>query len=407
MLTELKIRGAKPAAKPYRLYDRAGLYLQVTMAGSRLWRLKYRLVGREKLLALGAYPAVSLLEARELQAEAKRAIRHGRDPSAERRAMRQKATALAPVQSFEAVARDWHSRQAPRWTPSHAGEVLHTLEVHVFPTLGRLHINDITPPMVLSTLRQIEAGGAVASAHRVRGRMSKVFVYALACGIGQGDPAGVVKGALSPVVRGRQPAIIERDRLREMLRKVEAEPAHPVTKLGLRFLAISVARSFEVRGAKWDELEDFEGEAPLWRIPRSRTKTREEHIVPLSPEAVAVIRAVKPFSGRSPYIFPNVRHPFEPLSEGAIGALLNRAGYRNRHCPHGFRASFSTIMNERHPQDRDAIEKALGHKIAGAVRAAYMRSSFLDRRRELLAEWAGLLLAGAVDAEALVMGRRR
>jgi len=405
MLTDREIRAAKPAARPYRLYDREGLYLQVSTTGSRLWRLKYRVAGREKVLALGPYPEVKLAEARALVTDARRAIRQGRDPSAERRASRQ-LDSITPLQSFELVARDWHSRQALRWTPHHAAEVLGSLQRYVFPKLGAMHVNAITPPQVLAVLRDIEARPAIECAHRVRVRMSHVFVYALACGIGQGDPAAIVKGALSPIVKGRQPAIIDLDQLREMLGKAEAEPAHPATKAALRLLALTVVRPGELRGAAWSEIEGLDGEAPVWRVPAMRMKMRHEHAVPLSPEAVAVIRAIRPFTGRSPFIFPNSRHPHQPLSENALGYLLNRAGYHNTHCPHGFRTAFSSIMNERHGADYDAIEAALAHKVGG-VRGAYLRAPFLERRRVLMADWAGLLLEGAVGAEDLVCGRRR
>jgi integrase len=403
LLTDLKIRAAKPAGSPYKLTDQGGLYLLCTPQGSRLWRLKYRLGGREKLLSLGPYPEVRLGEARSLQAEAKRTLRQGQDPSTERKRLR---AGLTPSESFEALARERHARQAPRWTPHHAAEVLASLERYVFPKLGALHVNAITAPMVLAVLREIEARPAIEMAHRVRVRMSAVFVYALSCGIGQGDPAAIVKGALSPMVRGRQPAIIELHQLREMLRKAEAEPAHPATKAALRFLALTVVRPGELRGAAWAEIEGFDGEALLWRIPAARMKMREEHAVPLSAEAVAVIQAMKPLSGRAPFIFPNTRHAHRPLAENSLNYLLYRAGYHGKHCPHGFRAAFSSIMNERHPAEYDAIEAALAHKVGG-VRGAYLRAPFLERRRTLMAEWAGLLMEGAVDAQSLLLGPRR
>ena len=363
------------------------------------------LAGGKKLLALGAYPDIRLAEARELRDGHRASLRRGVDPSVERRIARS-LTAAQQVQSFEAMAREWHARQLPTWTERHAGDVLDSLEKHVFPTLGGLHVNAITPRLVLAALRTIEARPAIETAHRVRQRMSAVFVYAISCGVGETDPAAIVKGALSPIIKGRQPALIEVDELRSMLTKVEAEPAHPVTKTGLRFLALTIVRPGELRAARWDEFIDLDGKEPIWRLPASRMKMKSEHWVPLSAQAVAVIEAMRPLSGRGPFVFPNARHAHKPMSENALGYLLNRAGYHQRHVPHGWRAAFSSIMNERHPGDHDAIEATLAHTVPGA-RGAYMRASFLARRRELLTEWADLLLAGMPPAENLILGPRR
>jgi integrase len=403
MLTDRQIRAAKPAKRAYKLADAHGLYLYVTPKGSRLWRLKYRLAGVEKVLSFGPYPEVSLAAARDLQALARQHRREGKDPGAMKRAAI-KSTAGG---TFEAVARDWHARQAPRWVASHAREVLASLERWLFPRLGAVAITAIDPPMMLAALRAIEAEGALETCHRLRQRASSVFVYAISCGIGRSDPAAIVRGALAPIVdRQPMPALLDLAALSALLRRTEAAPGSPVVKCALRLLALTACRSTEVRGARWEEFEGLEGAAPLWRIHATRMKSGREHVIPLPRGALAVVEALRPLTGRTAFLFPNNHRLAAPMARGALVGLLNRCGYGGVHCPHGFRASFSSIMNERHPDAWDAIEAQLAHVVRG-VRGAYMRAPFLERRRELLAEWADLLLEGAIDATSLLLGPRR
>lgn len=308
--------------------------------------------------------------------------------------------------TFEQLAREWHARQAPGWDERHTWDVLNSLERDVFATIGKMTLDAITPRLVLTMLRRIEDRGAVETAHRVRQRISAVFVYGIACGQAETDPAAIVKGALSPVVKGRhQPAITYLDELRTMLAKAEAEPAHPTTKLALRLLVATVARPGELRGARWQEFELANGSS-IWRLPQERMKAGVAHIVPLTDPAVEVIETARALNGRSPYVFPNTRHGHKPMSENALGYLLNRAGYRGHYVPHGFRASFSSIMNEKHPEDADAIECCLAHAVGG-VRGAYMRAAFNGRRRELLDEWAQIVLKDLPPAAHLLEGPRR
>ncbi len=309
--------------------------------------------------------------------------------------------------TVEEVARAWHARQTPSWTERHAEDVISSLAGHVFPELGARPIVDITPAMVLTVLRKIEARPAVETAHRVRQRMSMVFVDAIASGLAQSDPAAIVKPALATIDRKRQPAITDLAQAREMLAKAEAIPAHPATRLALRFLALTSVRPGEVRAAAWSEFEELDGAEPIWRIPAERMKMKREHVVPLSRQALAVLAAIKPISARAPYVFPSTRWARKPMSENAIGYLLNRAGYHQRHVPHGWRATFSSVMNERFPADRAVIDLMLAHAPKDAVEAAYNRATHKARRRELAQVWADLLLDGAVPAEGLVAVRRR
>jgi integrase len=404
-LTDREVRAASPREKSHKLADGLGLHLLVTPAGSKLWRFKYRLAGREKQLAFGAYPEVSLREARDRRDEARAALRAGRDPSREKHLSRHMA-ALAVTQSFEALGRTWHGQQKPLWTERHADDVLGSLERLVFPTIGQMHVNSVTPPLALAVLREVEENHGGETAHRVRQRMSAVFVFAIASGIGQTDPAAIVRAALRPVVRGRMPAVTTLAETRQVIAAVEAIPAHPVTRAAHRFLALTLVRPGEVHGARWDEF-DLEGDQPVWSIPAERMKMKELHLVPLSRQAVAVLEAVRPFTGKYPLPFPNARFAHRPMSENALGYLLQRAGYSGRHVPHGWRATFSTVMNEMFAVDSDVIERILAHVPENKVRAAYNRAAYLDRRRELLQIWADMLLVGAQDVASVLLSPRR
>jgi integrase len=402
LLTDAEIARQKPARRPLKAYAGGGLYLCTLPTGTRSWRLKYRRARREQTLTLGLWPAVSLAEAQKRADAARRDLAAGLDPR----------LALAPSRpaafgrDFETVARAWHARRKDRWSAGYGAEVLGSLEADVFPRLGALDVARISPRMVLQVVRAIEARDAIDQAHRVRQRIGAIFLYAQAEELCTSDPAAPIKAALTPLVPGRLPALIDLPDLVTMLRKAEAEFCFPVTKAALRLLALTAVRPGEVRAAAWNEFEGLDGEAPLWRLSPMRMKTAREHVVPLAPAAVDLLRAMRPLTGRCPFVFPNIRHAHKPLGENAVGYLLNRAGYHGRHCPHGFRAAFSSIMNERHPADHDAIEAALAHTVPG-VRGRYLRAPFLKRRRELAAEWADLILAKGLDAKDLLLGPRR
>lgn len=412
MLSDTKIRGAKRAARPYKLADGGGLYLFVSTSGGKVWRLKYRFGGKEKLLSLGRYPDVSLAAARAQRDEAKRNLRDGRDPSAVKKEQAE-AAVVAASNTFEKVARAWFDVNKGQWTDTHASDVIGSLERDVFPDLGAVPIGEITPPRVLKVLRAIEARPAIETARRIRQRMSAVFVYGIASSLCETDPAALVQKALARPLKGRQPAITDLAKAREMLRTAESIPAHPVTKLGLRFLALTVVRPGIVCSTPWTELNAIDDET--WCIPAERMKLRKERknddrydfLVPLPRQALEVIEALRSLTGRCPYAFPNARHSHRPMSENAIGYLLNRAGYHHKHVPHGWRATFSTIMNERFKEDRHIIDLMLAHVPKDKVEGAYNRAAYLSRRRELAQIWADLLLEGMLPAHALLNGPRR
>ena len=388
-LSNAAVKAARPRSRAYKMFDERGLFLFVTPGGLRSWRLKYRIEGREKLLCLGQWPDLQLLDARDRAEEARALILQGVDPSGTARTARQ-------VHTFEAVARQWHALQLERWTERHASDVLDSLVRDVFSDIGPLPIGAITAPAVLQVLRDVERRGSIETARRIRQRISAVFAFAIAEGIADQDPAAIVGKALRPAPPARrQPALIDLAEARELLAACDRAGGPPIVRLASRFLALTAVRMGALIGATWDEFEQLDGSAPLWRIPAARMKLKKarkadaanDHIVPLSAEAVAVLRQVREigYDTHSSAVFP--------IRPAAIGALYSRAGYAGRHVPHGWRATFSTILNERFPEQRAAIDMALAHTPKGESEseAAYNRAQLLDQRRDLFQQWGAML----------------
>ncbi len=400
-LSDLAVRKAKPAAKAYKLTDGSGLHLYVSPSGGKLWRLRYERGGKEQLLSLGPYPDVSLADARETRDTARQALRRGDDPALIKRSGRVHA-AKQETETFEAMAREWHQLQKPGWTPIHTLDVLNSLERDVFPAIGKSPIRKITAPEVLAVVRAVEGRGSVETARRLRQRMSAVFGFAMATARADQDPAAPIKGVLAPLRKGRQPAITSLPLARQILHKVDDTPANPATKLAMRLLALTVVRPGTLIGTPWTEFAALDEREPTWRIPAARMKMRammkddeaRDHFVPLSRQAVETISILHMLTGYTDFVLPNGRSAKKPASENALGYLLNRAGYHHRHVPHGWRATFSTIMNERFPADRSVIDVMLAHSPKDKVEGAYNRASHLARRRELAQAWADLITDG-------------
>lgn len=412
MLTDTEIRKAKPGDKPRKMSDGGGLYLAVSPTGSKLWRMKYRFADKENVLSFGPYPEVTLAEARAKRDEARALLRDGQNPSIEKR--KQKAAAIFDTgTTFEAVAREWHDENKSKWTAVHCYDVLHSLERDVFPSLGQLPIKSITAPMVLKALRAIEDRSARETARRIRQRMSAVFVFAIASGRGENDPAAIVQGAMKPIRKGRQPAVTDLEEAREILRKIDQQPSNPATRLAIRLLALTALRPGALATTPWEEINGLDG--ALWTVPASRMKLAlhlkddetRDHLVPLSRQALETIEALRPFTGATPYLFPNGRTSQKPMSENAMGYLLNRAGYHHRHVPHGWRATFSTVMNERYPLESRIIDLMLAHTPKDKVESAYNRAAHLARRTELAQEWADLLMVDQMPLDDVMGVRRR
>lgn len=424
-LTDAKVRNAKAAEKAYKLADGAQLYLHVSTAGNRVWRMNYQFGRNEqgkpvqKTLTIGAYPALSLKDAREARDVAKALLARGREPKPFDLFERAPAPADARP-TFKEVGSAWHALQAKQWSKVHAKDVLDNLTTKVFPVLGGTPIEDIQAPEVLALLQGIVDGGAIETALRTRQRISAIFVYGIAQSLASRDPAASLAVALPRKPKTKsQAAITNLDALRQMIVMCEAERCRAQTKLALRLLALTAVRPNELHGARWAEFEDLDGPDPLWRIPAQRMKgdadrkTEEDgdHLVPLAPQAVSVVKAMQPLTGELLLVFPSDRHVHRPMSADTLRALLIRAGYHQRHVPHGFRSAFSTIMNERVERawraaghngaspDRAIIDLMLAHVPRNKIEGAYNRAAYMARRRELAEEWADLLLKDMWSAE--------
>lgn len=417
MLTDLKCRLAKPRDRPYKIADERGLYLYVLPSGARSWRMKYRFADKEKRLTFGLYPEVSLTEARERRDAARRMVRDGIDPQIDKK-QRRAETHTSERNTLEAVARRWHAQQLPHWAPRYGQQVLDRFENDVFPRLGALPIKAITVPLLLGALRTIEARGAVETAHRVRQHLSDIFETAIAAGLATSNPAGGLRKALGKVRHGRRPAVLDVPAARRVLCQVEAEPAYAMTKLASRLLALTAVRPSVVRLAAPGEFEELDGAEPLWRIPADKMKltaaqkrdVRHEFLVPLSCQAVDVVRTAMTHAGTGPLLFPSVTKPRSPISDATLSNLYRAAGFTGQHVPHGWRSTFSTVMNalaamENRVGDREVIDLMLAHMAAG-VEPIYNRYAYMPRRRALAQEWADLLLPNCSPAGALFDGDR-
>ena len=338
-------------------------------------------------------------------------------------------------QTFEAVARDWYEQQLPRWKPVHANDVITSLERDVFPHIGALELGEIDEPVLLAVLRKVEARGAIETARRLKQRVGTVFVYARGLGIKVDNPAVAVGAALKPVPPAkRYPALVKVDGVRQLMHDVDRAQASPVTRLAARLLALTAQRPGMVRRMTWEQLsgidwKDALASSPeaLWTIPADEMKLELhlrddeafEHCVPLAPEAVATLRGVRWLTGRSPYVFLSSLSGLTPISENAIGYLYNREGYKGRHVPHGWRSSFSTIMNElterelgsdvRLLADRMIIDLMLAHTPPGmsASELRYNRAAYMERRRELAQEWANMIMEGTIPVAEIIESPRR
>lgn len=387
-LTVPQLQAAKPRAKPYKLADGLGLYVLVTPAGSRLWRFKYRHDGRERLLAFGAFPEVTVTEARARRDDARKKLRDGVDPGAERRAAQ---AAAAPIvgESLEALAREWHARQLHTWTEGHAHTTMRRLEAYVFPTLGKRLVREIEPGELLATLRRIEARGHLETAHRVHGIVREVFAYGIATGAAITNPATAVgRKALTPTKVRNLPAVTDPREVGALLRAIDDYPGTHIVRCAFRLAPLVFVRPGELRAAEWRE---FNLDAAEWRIPGERMKRGVAHIVPLARQALAILGETYALTGRGRYVFPSARGDDRPMSNAAITAALRRMGYdRQTMTWHGFRSIASTLLNEQ-GWNRDAIERQLAHGSDDEVRAAYNRAEYLPERRRMMQAWADYL----------------
>jgi integrase len=388
MLTDTKIKHLLPGDKTIRYFDGGGLYLEVTPAGGRYWRMKFRFLGKENRLSFGTYPQITLKEARVKRDEAKKLVANGQNPAIVKKD--KKRTALVEAgNAFEGIAREWIDTNKGKWTERHARYLLRRLEADIFPAFGQRPINQITPSEVLSTLRTIEARGATDLPNRVRSTISQVFRYAIITERCTTNPASDLQGALKPHKKQHQHAV-NSDNLPQLLRDIEGyntlAGGDVQTKLALQFLALTFVRTGELRGARWEE---FDLKTCEWRIPAERMKMRAPHVVPLAQQSLDILEQLRGINGHYPFVFAG-RSPQRPMSENTVLFALYRLGYRGRMTGHGFRAVASTLLNEMGYRP-DVIERQLAHKEANEVRAAYHRSEYLSERHKMMKEWADYL----------------
>ena len=378
MLTDAKVRSAKPTDKAYKLYDADGLFLFVSPSGSKYWRLRYHENGKEKLASFGKYPVVTLNEARLKKDEFKTALGRGELPT----------KAQKKGENFEQIAREWYLKKAPGWAESHAVKIMLGLVKNVFPFLGDRQMDTVTPPEVLALLRRIEARGAVDLAHRTRGIIGQIYRYAIATGRADRNPAGDLIGAIPPAQVQHYPALTEPAQVGELLRAIDAFTGTPHVRIALRLAPMLFVRPGELRKMEWAEL-DLPGRE--WCIPAAKMKTRNPHIVPLAHQTVELLNEL-PEIGK--YVFPNGgKDKSKAMSEAAINAALRRLGYdtKNEITAHGFRAIARTLLHERLRVDPVIIEHQLAHAVPDTLGQAYNRTKFLEERRKMMQTWADYL----------------
>ena len=385
-LTALKVRQAKPKDRPYKLFDERGLFLLVNPNGSKLWRFKYHYCQKEKQLSFGPYTDVSLAQAREARADARRQLVEGTDPSTARKA--RKAAVEVGVTTFEMVAREWLADMSLKWARSHYTKVARRLEREIFPSIGHLPIADIGPRDLLSPLRAIVDRGNRETARRVKQICGQVFRYAVATGLADRDITPDLIGALPPPVTRHHPSITDRGEIGGLLRAIDGYSGSPITKLALQLAPLVFVRPGELRGAEWSEVSIDLAE---WRIKAERMKMRTAHIVPLSNQATQLLKELRMLSGKSRYLLPSIRTIDRCMSENTLNAALRRLGYASGEMTaHGFRSMASTLLNES-GWNRDAIERQLAHAERDSIRAAYNYAEHLPLRREMMQAWADYL----------------
>ena len=387
-LTDTKVRSLKPREKAYKVSDFEGLFVLVKPNGSKLWQFKYRLFGKERLLSIGIYPDVSLAQARKVKEGARTMVATGNDPS-EAKQVEQRARREETGQIFGKIGAAFLEKQRKE---GKSKATLDKTEYHLRLAnrdFGRRPIAEITAPMILKTLRKVEAKGNYETAHRLRARIGSVFRYAVASGIAETDPTFALRDALIRPIRVHRAAITDPNALGQLMREIDVFDGQATTRIGLQLLAILAQRPGEIRNAKWEE---FDFKEAVWSIPAAKMKMRRDHLVPLPGQALALLEDLRELTGEGAYLFPSLRSWHRPMSENTLNAALRRMGYSGEEMTaHGFRASFSTLANESGLWNPDAIERALAHLEKNEVRRAYARGEHWEERVRLADWWARYL----------------
>ncbi len=398
-LTDIQCKNAKPAEKAYKKSDSHGLFLHVMPNGSRYWRLAYRFLQKQKLLALGVYPEITLVEARKKRDEARELLRAGIDPALNKQQKKHIAV-LSAENTFEAVAKEWHENNKSRWSKNYAINTLYRLEQDIFPVIGMLAINTITAPHLLSALTQIQKRGAIEVAHRLMQTCGQIFRYAIATGRAERNPAPDLRGALKPVKHIHFAALEAKD-LPEFLQAFKRNDArlYQPTRHALQLLMLTFVRTSELINAKWEE---FDLDAMEWVIPAHRMKMKKAHIVPLSHQAIEILREQQKLTGQWENVFPNRIAPSKTMSNNTILKALEGLGYKGRMTGHGFRALAMSTIKEKLNYRHEVVDRQLAHAPRNKVDAAYDRAKFLDERKKMMQDWADYLDAAASQGEVIV-----
>ncbi|HBW3142528.1 TPA: tyrosine-type recombinase/integrase [Klebsiella pneumoniae] len=381
-LNARQVDAAKPKEKAYKLADGAGLYLEVVPSGSRYWRMKYRFNGKEKRMAFGVYPAVSLAQARALRDEAKKKLAEGIDPSfakKEEKLVRD----VRLNNTFQAVALEWHGTKVSRWSEGYASDIIEAFNKDIFPYIGQLPVNEIKPLVLLNVLRRMESRGATEKAKKVRQRCSEVFRYAIVTGRAEYNPAADLTSAMSGHESKHYPFLTVEE-LPDFFKALSGYTGSPLIVLAARLLILTGVRTGELRGAFWSE---FDLEKAVWEIPAERMKMKRPHLVPLSTQALEVVQQLKVMSGQYPLVFPGRNDPRKTMSEASINQVFKRIGYTGKVTGHGFRHTMSTILHEE-GFNTAWIETQLAHVDKNAIRGTYNHALYLEGRKEMM-QWYG------------------
>ncbi|MEQ5973475.1 tyrosine-type recombinase/integrase [Serratia liquefaciens] len=384
-LTDVKVRTAKPQDKPYKLTDGGGLYLLVNTNGSRYWRMKYRVMGREKLLSIGVYPDISLAVARQKRDEARRALAQGNDPGAIKKAEKQ-AKKIAAENTFEAIAREWHKAKADRWSLRYRDEIIDTFEKDIFPYIGLRPIAEIKPLELLETLKRMEKRGALEKMRKVRQRCGEVFRYAIITGRAEYNPAPDLAGALAVHKKQHLPFLTAQE-LPDFLQDLAGYTGSIITKAATYLIMYTGVRTQELRFARW---QDIDLDKAMWEVPAEHMKMRRPHKVPLSRQAISLLKQLQPITGHYPLVFIGRNDQRKPISKESINQVIELLGYKGRLTGHGFRHTMSTILHEQ-GYDSAWIEMQLAHVDKNAIRGAYNHAQYLDGRREMMQWYADYL----------------
>ncbi|EMX8655145.1 TPA: tyrosine-type recombinase/integrase [Klebsiella pneumoniae] len=381
-LNARQVDAAKPKEKAYKLADGAGLYLEVVPSGSRYWRMKYRFNGKEKRMAFGVYPAVSLAQARALRDEAKKKLAEGIDPSfakKEEKLVRD----VRLHNTFQAVALEWHGTKVSRWSEGYASDIIEAFNKDIFPYIGQQPVNEIKPLVLLNVLRRMESRGATEKAKKVRQRCSEVFSYAIVTGRAEYNPAADLTSAMSGHESKHYPFLTVEE-LPDFFKALSGYTGSPLIVLAARLLILTGVRTGELRGAFWSE---FDLEKAVWEIPAERMKMKRPHLVLLSTQALEIVQQLKVMSGQYPLVFPGRNDPRKTMSEASINQVFKRIGYTGKVTGHGFRHTMSTILHEE-GFNTAWIETQLAHVDKNAIRGTYNHALYLEGRKEVM-QWYG------------------